>query len=326
MSADTEWFKNTGWGVFMHYLAKKDENVESWNTKIDGFNVKKLVEQLVAVRAGYFFLTIGQCSGYFLSPNKTYDLLVRRTPSRLSRRDLIADLFQELEPTGIRMMVYLPSHAPSHDREAVEGLQCTPNWDGSQWGLNPGSYITYDTVDERLTDFQRNWEAIIREWSLRWGDQVHGWWFDGCYYADKMYRSSDEPNFKSFAAAAKAGNPESLVAFNPGVKVPVISYTEFEDYTAGEICDCFPVNATEYPWASHIASSVNGAQYHILTFTGQAWGSTEPRFPVEMVIGYTKYINSFGGVVSWDVGPNPDGTISEKGFNQLRVLGDHMKE
>eukprot|EP01046_Picozoa_sp_COSAG06_P043602 COSAG06_NODE_5739_length_3299_cov_19.417813_1_plen_24_part_10 len=23
---------------------------------------------------------------------------------------------------------------------------------------------------------QRNWEAIIREWSLRWGDLVDGWW------------------------------------------------------------------------------------------------------------------------------------------------------
>jgi len=29
--------------------------------------------------------------------------------------------------------------------------------------------------------------------------------------------------------AAKAGNPDSIIAFNPGVKTPVISLTEHEE-------------------------------------------------------------------------------------------------
>ena len=51
----------------------------------------------------------------------------------------------------------------------------------------------------RLAEFQRKWEAVIREWSLRWGKSVSGWWIDGCYFADQMYRFDDEPNFASFA-------------------------------------------------------------------------------------------------------------------------------
>jgi alpha-beta hydrolase superfamily lysophospholipase len=37
-------------------------------------------------------------------------------------------------------------------------------------------------------------EAVIREWSLRWGKNVSGWWTDGCYHADKMYRHADAPD------------------------------------------------------------------------------------------------------------------------------------
>ena len=47
----------------------------------------------------------------------------------------------------------------------------------------------------------------------RWGKKVAGWWFDGCYFPDSMYRSADPPNFPSFAAAARSGNPDSCVTW-----------------------------------------------------------------------------------------------------------------
>lgn len=336
MRADTGWFRDARWGVFVHYLASPassldavDLPAEDWSRQIDGFDVKGLADQLAAVGAGYFFITLGQNSGYFLSPNETYDSFVKRTPSRCSRRDLVADLVDALVPRGIRVMVYLPSHAPAMDRQAVEGLKCTPRWDASCWQLRPGSYLAAEGVDDRLSEFQRNWEAVIREWSLRWGGGVSGWWFDGCYLADRMYRHPDEPNFGSFAAAVKAGNPESLVAFNPGVKVPVVCYTECEDYTAGEVANAFPVvmdsqwgkpeKPKEY-WGKPMDRFVNGAQYHLLSFLGYYWGRGEPRFPDEMVAGYTRHVNSFGGVISWDVPTSREGIIPEAFVRQLELL------
>jgi alpha-L-fucosidase len=326
MRADATWFRQARWGAFIHFLSKgaaEGETVDSWNRKVDGFDAKKLAEQLVAAKAKFFCLTIGQNSGFFLSPNQRYDELVGRTPSRLSKRDLVADMIAALRGTDIRMMVYLPSHAPAQDRQAIEGLKCTPKWDGSQWCMFPGSYICVDGVDDRLTAFQRHWEEIIAEWSRRWGREVHGWWFDGCYYADKMYRSKDEPNFASFAAATKAGNPDSLVAFNPGVKAPIICYTEHEDYTAGELCEALPVDYVS-PWSTEYGATIDGAQRHHFTFLGRWWGDPQPRFPEELVVGYTKYVASRGGVMMWDVGTNPDGTISDGCLAQLVALGKAM--
>src|SRR5204863_4242045 len=112
-----------------------------------------MAQQLQAVGAGYYHISIGQNSGYYLSPNATYDRLTRISPSKLSRRDLVADLATALGRRGIKLMVYLPSGAPAGDRAAREALK---------WQNGPGPFPN--------REFQRNWEAIIREWSERWGN------------------------------------------------------------------------------------------------------------------------------------------------------------
>jgi hypothetical protein len=335
--ADTDWFMNARWGVFFHYLVeayvepdKREtaEGIEAWNRVVDSFDVKGLARQLEDAGAGYLMLALGQNSGYFCSPNATYDRLVGRAPSRLARRDVVGDLADALTGVGVRLMVYLPSMAPFRDPQAVRGLRCTPPWDV---GFPPASTFPGDSrrTDERLTEFQRNWEAVIREWSLRWGRAVHGWWIDGCYdtAAAHMYRHPDAPNFRSFAEATKAGNPDSLVAFNSGVRVPVISTTEFDDYTAGEIAGDLPLGRWGGPGAnpafcdySPIQRWVNGAQYHILGFLGPWWLQSPPRFPTELVVGYTRYVNAHEGVVTWDVPPSSDGLIPEPFLAQLRPL------
>ena len=47
--------------------------------------------------------------------NAVYDEIVGRVPSRLSRLNLAADLADALAGRGIRLLVYLPSGAPSMD-------------------------------------------------------------------------------------------------------------------------------------------------------------------------------------------------------------------
>ena len=126
-------------------------------------------------------------------------------------------------------MVYLPAGAPDQDEVAMKKLE---------WTRGPA----------RNANFQRKWEQVIAEWSTRWGAKVRGWWFDGCYWPNAMYRFCSPPNFASFAAAARQGNPESAVAFNPGVTFPVIAESEQEDYTAGEIDDAARAAAASALW------------------------------------------------------------------------------
>jgi alpha-L-fucosidase len=298
------WMKQARWGVMTHYLAdwrsRADHqamSVEKWNDMIDHFDVEGLAGQLASAGAGYYLITIGQNSGYYLSPNATYDRFVGIQPSKCSRRDLVADLYQALNKRGIKLMVYLPSGAPAGDSISRRGLQ----W---QNGAHPNK------------EFQVKWEQVIREWSERWGGKVTGWWFDGCYWPNTMYRSTEPPNFASFAAAARAGNPQSLVAFNPGVVYRIISITPDEDYTAGEIDQPDRITVKR---ASE--GKIDGAQIHVLSYLGERWGMGLPRFTAEQAIGWSNTVSREGGVITWDVPIQSSGLISQPFIDQLSAIG-----
>jgi hypothetical protein len=55
---------------------------------------------------------------------------------------------------------------------------------------------------------------------------------------------------------------------------------------------------------------------------GHGWGQGKPRFCDEFVIGFTKNTNAFGGVVTWDVPPTPEGRITKPAFQHLIALRD----
>lgn len=156
----TDWFQKAGWGVFIHFLSDlyildEEATPEKWNSVVDQFDVEALAEEISSTGAKFLFLTLGQNSGYFCSPNDTYDKLVGYSSSHCSKRDLIGDLYEPLHKRGIRLMVYLPSGAPDRDLQAVKALEWTRG-------------------DHRNREFQIKWEAVIREWSQRWGDKVGG--------------------------------------------------------------------------------------------------------------------------------------------------------
>ncbi len=309
--ADTTWFRKAGWGVFHHFLAspassaEAGTSVEEWNRRVDAFDVERLAGQLAEVGAGYYCITLGQNSGHYCVPNATYDALVGHAPSKLSRRDLVMDLSEALSRRDIHLMLYTTGGAPENDHQAVARLE---------W--RRGNY--------RLATFQTHWNAIHREWSKRYGTRVSGWWIDGCYFNDAMYRHLEEPNFASFAGALRNGNPQAILAFNPGVITPVIRASEFDDYTAGELDRHLPVSIhtpEPPPILSPIGQAINGATYHQLGFLGHWWGQGPPRFPDDLVAGYSRYVLEQGGVMTWDVPVESDGGIPVDFMRQLRRVG-----
>lgn len=303
-STRAEWMYKAKFGVFTHYMADtvnqgQPLSVDAWNAAVDSFDVNAMADRLAAVGAGYYVITLGQNSGYYCSPNKVYDDIVGITPSHCSRRDLVADLYDALSRKGIRLMVYLPSGAPDRDPEAMKKLE----WE------NGGK--------TRMVSFQRKWESVIAEWSRRWGTKVCGWWFDGCYFADAMYRFPDEPNYQSFANAARAGNPDSVVAFNPGVATPIITVTPAEDYTAGEINEPAEVKC--------FGRWVGQAQYQMLSYLGKSWAGEPPRFTTGQAVGITTGLLEKDGVVTWDVPVRANGDIPIAFIDQLKAIGDAAK-
>lgn len=297
------WMKEARWGVMTHFLAEwivpsAHKDAGEWNKLVDNFDVKGLAEQLASTGAGYYLITIGQNSGFYISPNSTYDRLVGIKPSKCSRRDLIADLYEALHPKGIRLMVYLPAGAPGRDAVAVKALEWTR-----------GPYPN--------REFKAKWEQVIREWSQRWGKKVSGWWLDGCYWPNTMYRPPEPPNFATLAAAVRAGNPASIIAFNNGVIYSVISLSEHEDYTAGEANEPDRINFGGSRFAN---GRVDGAYPHMLSYLGETWGKGSPRFSDDQIIGWTRKLTG-KGAVTWDAPIQPGGLISEPFLRQLRSVG-----
>ena len=307
-------FFRENWGVFTHYLTKSTVSAAEWQARTARFDAEKLAAQLHAVGAKWLFFTLGQASGHFAAPNATFDAITGETPSKCSERDLVEALYDALAPYGIRLCVYMPSEAP----------HC-PNFGWHRERLPDGSF-----KGERLTEFQTKWEAVITEWSLRWGNKVSAWWVDSCYTADAMYRSPEPPNFHSFAAAMRAGNPDAMLAFNPGIRIPVVSLTEEDDYTAGELATSLPTAFDRFPMGVSSpkgftpVSELTDIQYHLLCSLGRDWGhlvkTTEPRFPDGMVPAYTEYILGMGGAMTWEVPVDDNGVICEPFIRQLSLI------
>ena len=321
--ADTTWFRKCGWGVITHYLADmygadgEDFGGEAWSRRVDSFDVPRLARQLGEVGAGYYYMTIGQCSGHYCSPNATYDDIVSIRPSKCSQRDLVADIADALAPRGIAMMMYLAAEGPALDVPAREAL----GWVGNHWD-DPdlaGRNVVNTWPDKGQRVFHSNWQKVIREWSLRWGPKVRGWWIDGCRYKSLWYEHPEPPNLASFAAALRAGNDKAIVAFNGDIFVPVRIWTELDDYTCGEIAWALPSD----PNVGR-SEKVGGKQYHILSHLGTKWGWGTPRFPDELAVGYTKYVTQLGGVITWDVPIGNDGRISDEFVRQLAAIGRAM--
>jgi len=96
----------------------------------------------------------------------------------------------------------------------------------------------------------------------------------------------------------------------------------FTHYLVGEVNWRLPVSGVR-PWDQkqyYMGPDISGDQLHFLTFLGTFWGLGDPRFPDELVVGWTKHTNNHGGTISWDIPLTYTGTIPESHFRQLQVL------
>lgn len=270
----TDWFHAAKMGAFMHFLP----GVESFG-RVELFDVEALAGQLQAAGAGYLVFTLGQNSGYLNAPNPVYDRIAGYgAGERCARRDLPMELGRALAARGIRLMLYLPCQTPNRDLQAV-----------TAFGF-PAAEVNRD---RRITpEGSQRWSEVIAYWSEHYGRLVSGWWFDGGY----AWVQFDVATSALYAAAAKRGNPEAIVSFNPGVRLSRAS--DHEDYTAGELNE---------PLRERIASRwLDGSQAHVLTYMGDTWGRANCRYRDDEWLPWLRELVAKGGVLSMDMAVNVD--------------------
>lgn len=303
----TDWFKDAGPGLMIHFLSDvytKNGGTKEWNAVVNGFDTEKFAADCKTAGVGYVMFALGQNSGYYCSPNKAYDSIVGVAPGVLcSTRDLPADLSVSLQKRGIRMMFYLPGNPPISNKSVTDKFKYTFKKD------SPTSQFT-----------QACWEAVIKEWSLRYGKSLSGWWFDGMYSGGIIETRSDMSlahNISTHTLAAKAGNPESIVTYNYGVK-KMQSNSPYDDYSAGE-----KQELDETPESRWVAP---GVQWFFFTYLGKWWSDEGTRFPTDTLTKWAQIVFEKDGVLCFDVHAKANGNIDTAQLQQLQAISTAFKK
>lgn len=288
-------------GVFNHYLFG-DEN---WVSTTDALDVERLAHQVAMTGASRYFITMMQGSRYMLAPNETYDKIAGTKPGEACAvRDVPMELGRALEKYGIDLYLYYTGDGPYKDPVI-----------GKRFGL------TYQRGD-MSEGFVQRWSSVLKEYSLRYGELVKGWWIDGCYnwlgYNDEL--------LKYYHAAAKAGYPECLVATNGGVPKEIpLKRCSLDEFTCGEFNDFTVVPPSRF--------TADGAQMHILAPLGSfgddrpegAWHMRGLKRDAGYLAGYIRRLKEAQCSLTIDIYVDPDGSFDDEQFDTLVKVSELLK-
>ena len=296
LNPNTKWMRDAKWGLFSHFLprlpgeqATGGISESMWNKNVNAFEVSRLADQLEELKAPYFFITVGSGENYFCSPNSAFERLFGTGTGVVTERDLVAELAEELTPRGIKLCASLP---------ALGG-------DGT-------------------AETQEQYRRVITEWSERWGTSISAWWIDDGQLPDRAA-------YAAYTDAFKAGNGDALISYNTGPLVLTYNLkgptTDLEDFFAGQVDWYLPTCAVRAfdKMEFWVGPDYRGDQLHFLTFLGSYWGTGDPRFPDDFVIGWTKHTNNYSGTVTWDVPLDGSGIIPEQHFRQMSVFSRSIR-
>ncbi len=295
-----DWFAQSKYGLMFHYLPEAGMSSGpdgTWDRTVANFRVDRFVSDVKKTGARYVVFSVGQVSGYYAAPNAFYE---KQTGSRrgtfTSSRDLIADLAPALKAARIKLMVYM----------AVEGPTNAPDVVRSRFPV---------TTDKAPPDTRRSVNAMLREWSLRWGASVSGWWLDGCYPgSDYEDPAIGEQAVTELMRSVKVGNPHAIAACNPKA-LQFRGQSPEQDFVAGE-----ENTLQRYPQATPVHYKGKNLTWHVVSYVGSNWGKHDLRFASNQVASYVKNVSDLGGVVTLDLGVNADGSLSAQQIETMKVV------
>ena len=308
----SEWMSQGSFGLMVHYLispagSAPAEKTADFNRTVDGFDVPAFVRQFRATGAEWLIFTIGQNTRYYCSPNRFLDA---KKPGHTSRRDLVLEIARGVKASGARFIAYLPAEvaAPVELHDAFG------------WRKD----------DPTQAAFQPNYKEFIRAYSLQYGKDCDGWWFDGCY--EWPVFPNRNLDFAGYIAAARAGNPEAITAFNDGAFCvgKVKPATLLEDYHAGEIHTLVKGKIALGWWKNNPkpylpeGRFIEGVQWHGLlpvdsTFCGPEL--PDQHYDDPTLINLLKAVKAVGGALTFNLPISRTGQVPEASIAQMQRLG-----
>lgn len=316
-SASTD-FMAGKYGIFLHYLSSMQLGgsapLSSWNELVNSFDTDAFAKSADEVGASWVCITLTQSDGLYCIPMPELENMIGG--SKLSTdRDLVLDLYNSLEPYGIKLMLYWIPGATTGNTAVAKALGAERRVSGELAGGQSNS------------DYMLNWTVVKNQSSLmsavseRYGDKISGWWIDGCYDSTGFNERVAEQE----AAALKSGNKNAVVAFNNGTKADDCRF-EVEDYSAGEICHPNSIAETDiFDYSAEGRWTELGYQKHFLTFLGSNWGTGGTIYETEKLVKHCyENILSKGAALTLDVRVSGDGTIEADQYAQLARLNEYV--
>ncbi|VGO18383.1 discoidin domain-containing protein [Pontiella sulfatireligans] len=269
------------------------------------FDVSAFVDQLVQLdTAKYHFLNLshGAIATFYTSSHPELASVVN-TNMFPTERDLLMEVVDELERRGDNrpVIVYQAAHG-------IKESSCPPGaWDN--W-TNHIASLGYTDHHHAVADL------IIKYYSLKYGDKIDGWWYDGV-------NNLSPENQQRYVDAARLGNPKAIIAIPVTSGAPLKS-SPWCDYTSGHP---FSVKANEPwqpanllmienieagPWLDQNGDPVDdpnkGALAHAFIPLQRTWNAGEA-FPALQAIDWTTRAVEAGGMMTWSL--NRQGSLIE---------------
>ena len=287
-------------------------------TDMANFNVSSFVDQLEQLdTASYISLNLGHgaVATYYVSSHP--ELAAAVNGDMFPSRDLLTEVIDELESRGDYrpVAVYFAAHGI---KESTCPAGAWDNWN------NYIASLGYTDHHHAVA------ELIIEYYSLKHGDQIDAWWFDGV-------NGISTDNKQRYVDAARAGNPNASIA------IPIISGTPLKstpwcDYAAGHpnsvkanepwnpINLAMVENIEAGPWldtdGNPVDDSYDGVLAHMYIPLQRTWNSGDP-FPAIQAIDWTTRVVEVGGMISWSL--NRQGSlIEEVNFDTLLKINTAM--
>ena len=302
MKNRTDWFSEAGYGLFVHWttysLPEKGEKKDYFEA-VQDFDIDTFVSQVVSTGAKFLFITTSHADMKLPFPLAELDAIL---PNHTSQRDLIGELADRLEPQGVKLMLYFNG----------EGSGSTdPEWQEiTKFKTDPLTHAEY---------CYHIAEAI----SKKYGRKIHGWWIDCCYEPPVCGGRGTRYDYKRYADALRAGNPDSIVAFNFRGTEPWGSDwgKGIADYQAGE------ENALAF-LPEHRFDGEGETQWFALCWMDDYWvhekeGTPTPVYENQAILDYVRAIKAKGRVFAYNTAPYQEGRISEPTMAQLKWLKEH---
>ena len=311
MRQQSDWFKTAGHGLMFQWTnraAPPKGTIKNWEQKVNDFDLDQFVKLVEDSGASYVIWSVTWGNQFISAPVESLDKVIA---GRTTKRDLLAEMAERLRAKGVRLIFYYHYGYECYHSQDTDWLKAAGGYDGDKSKLFA------------------NMISIISELGNRYGDKLDGWWFDGgARYLNCHFDGSSGADgaltapFKALTQAARAGNPQRLVAYNSWIKPRV---TEYQDYYGGEGKKSFKPEELEN--GVFKSGRQRGLQAHGCFPLERRWGHIDldspiapPKYNLKQLTGFVKQARKNRYPLSINLEMYEDGSVSPASQSLLTQL------